>query len=107
MLQRAGVKCCYLVLAMVVYVASYGPYLRIKYGGDSPPTSYGMFCSQRPLDSPFMSETTHGFYAPVEWMIDHTSAGEPLFLWAKTCGAWEKARFDACCRYMDSVDGRP
>jgi hypothetical protein len=74
-----------LLIVAVAYPLSYAPYNRLRYG---PFESVNIMSYANgeivPDDSADFSET---FYAPVDWLIDHTLFEMPLLCWADSWGA--------------------
>jgi len=99
--RRISQCCACLVIILTVYVGSYGPYLRVRYGADPPPPSPTVLCELYDYGDAWENQTSHGFYAPVEWLMDHTSAARPMFWWAEVCGAYRKTHYDAAMRYYE------
>lgn len=95
--RRFGLCTC-LVAFVLLYLASYAPYLRFCYGADPPPQDATVLCVLYEYDDAWENETSHGSYAPIEWLVDHTPAWRPIFWWADVCGAGTKSRYDAAMR---------
>lgn len=60
---------------LLLYVLSYAPYLRARFGPDLPDILVPHF---RQLDSASVP-----MYRPFEWMIDRTPMKKPLMAWAR------------------------
>ena len=90
-----------LVGLLFLYVASYVPYLRLRFGADPPPPDPAMFCVLYDIDEAWENESSHGFYVPVEWLVDHTPVARPVFWWADVCGVYQKTRCDAVMRSFE------
>jgi hypothetical protein len=84
-----------LTMLGVLYVLSYAPMYRLKYGRplriltaadlhlvrEAPPSLPATFRTQEPR-----GWVPLACYAPVDWLIDHTSLRRPLLWWA---GVWD------------------
>jgi hypothetical protein len=95
--RRIRQYCACLVAFVLIYLASYAPYIRFRYGADRPHDP-NVICWAYDHSDAWENETSRGFYVPVEWLIDHTSASRPIFWWADVCGAAVKSRYDATMR---------
>ena len=80
-----------LPLAAFVYVLSYSPYLAIRYEKPTP-ISIGVAGPHFDLDDEFFANTSHTFYAPVEWLIDHTLLDKLLMMWGDVWSVRDKMR---------------
>jgi len=87
-----------MAIGLSIYLISYGPFLRLRYGADPPPPSPNeLYCYY--FDDPWTNENSHAIYLPVELLIDHTVARKPILWWCEFCRAGCKASFDYKMRF--------
>lgn len=67
-------------LGALVYVLSYSPYLAVRYEMPTP-ISIGVEGPYFDFDDEYLLNNRHTFFAPVEWLIDHTLLEKPLMMW--------------------------
>jgi len=93
-----------LTVILVGYVLSYAPYIRYRYSIRKRPPR-GVLVSYN-MDTPYIVENRHTFYAPVEWLVDETPAKRPMLWWADVWDVRDKVSRDAVSRdegWSDSV----
>ena len=68
------------VVGFVLYMASYAPFLRYKFGADRPPPEPGVWSCC--FDDPYC---THAAYRPIETIVDRTPC---KVIFRKWCELW-------------------
>ena len=86
-----------MLAAAIFYVLSYPPYLALRYEKPGPVT-IGAFGAHYDLKHEYFANIDHAFYAPVEWLVDHTVMEKPISAWATVCGSNEKMQADSGTR---------
>jgi hypothetical protein len=87
---------------MGLYVFSYAPFLRYKFGEDStlPPNVFVCWSTE------YLMKNSHSAYKPVEWLIDLTPLKAPLTVWADLWNVRSKFEIDISGREFDRRIGR-
>lgn len=102
------VGCVLACIALVVYVASYAPFVRFR-GGDRPQVIWERVSIVE--DRPYMviaDGRRYFIYRPVDWLIDRTILREPLLAWAELWGVGDMFviahanRVDPQCLWKDT-----
>jgi hypothetical protein len=92
-----------IVLLPVMYVLSYAPAYRLKFGKPVPVVVSPQLHLWGSYEPPFPTIRLQerrwwvpiSCYYPVEWMIEHTPLREPLFWWAGRFGVEDDFRYAA------------
>jgi len=87
--------------SVVLYVLSYAPYLAVRYEKPTPVT-IGVLGPHYDQDNEYFANTTHAFFAPVEWLIDQTSLDKPLLVWADVWNVRGKIEHDSLMRHISN-----
>lgn len=77
----------FVMLTSTLYVLSYAPYSRVRYGPSSEAFSYAWDYSPHEAG-----------YRPVEWLIDRTPARKPLLRWAQIWSVEHRMARDSASR---------
>jgi hypothetical protein len=88
--------------AAIFYVLSYPPYLAIRYEKPGP-VAIGVMGAHYDLDDEYFAKINHPFYAPIEWLVDHTVLEKPISAWAMICGSNDKVQRDSLYRSIDRM----
>lgn len=87
------------IVLCALYVLSYAPFLRLRYGADEPRfVSLGYYAVN--LGPPTRPDTGP-FYKPVEWLIDETRCKAPLIEWAEMWNVSEQTQGGEMIFYFD------
>jgi len=88
--------------ATLFYVLSYPPYLLMRYEKPGPVT-IGVMGAHYDFDDEYFAQSNHTFYAPVEWLIDHTPLEKSMTAWATVWTVSDKVQRDSLHRFIDRM----
>lgn len=88
--------------ATLFYLLSYPPYLSMRYEKPGPVT-IGVMGAHYNFDDDYFAHSNHAFYAPVEWLVDHTPLEKPITAWATVWNVNDKVQLDSLHRFIDQM----